>query len=201
MIIYGWKSSTLLIENPAELTCTNCNTQGSINIAVLGKYAHIFWIPLFPIGRTGASVCAHCKQNLDMGSMPFEYKEAYERIKPSAKRPARHYFGLGLFVLIIGAGLYLDKTNKTENKKFLNAPMAGDVYEVENQKGNYTKMKLLAVGKDTVEIVFHQYYVNKISGLHKLDDMDFDTTVYLIPRSSLLEMDKKGDIVDIERDK
>lgn len=61
MIFYGTKSTQIGTESLFD-KCSNCGTQNSLEMVVFQKYAHVYWIPFFPLGRTGATQCSNCKQ-------------------------------------------------------------------------------------------------------------------------------------------
>ena len=86
MIIYGTKAKEILSEHVTD-KCANCNTQNNIDIHVFQKYAHVFWIPFFPMSKTGLSRCEHCKQMLNPKEMPPNLLNAYETLKSSVKPP------------------------------------------------------------------------------------------------------------------
>jgi hypothetical protein len=51
MIIYGTNRYALKVVKPEELGFTG-DTQGIRQFELIQRYAHIFWIPIFPIGQT-----------------------------------------------------------------------------------------------------------------------------------------------------
>ncbi len=99
MIIYGSRA-THLKSAQSTTTCPSCNTKGSVILSVFGKYAHIFWIPLFPIGKKGISQCQHCKNVLATREMPEAIKREYDELKADCKSPIWQYVGLFIFVAL-----------------------------------------------------------------------------------------------------
>ena len=86
MIVYGSKAKLLAKETLFE-KCPHCGKPNSVEMHVFQRYAHIFWIPFFPIGKTGASQCAHCKQLLKLKEMPPDLRLAYDNLKAQTKTP------------------------------------------------------------------------------------------------------------------
>lgn len=41
-------------------SCPHCE-RGSLSFILTRGYVHLFWIPLFPLGRAAYVVCDHCK--------------------------------------------------------------------------------------------------------------------------------------------
>ena len=69
MIFYGTRAKVLATEIITD-KCTNCGTQGSVEMHIVQQYAHVFWIPMFATVKKGVSQCSHCKQVLKYKEMP-----------------------------------------------------------------------------------------------------------------------------------
>ncbi|GGA97126.1 zinc-ribbon domain-containing protein [Puia dinghuensis] len=104
MIIYGWKSIQLSREPVAE-SCPHCQNYNTLTVYVFQKYAHVFWIPFFPIGKTGASQCAHCKQVLKSKQMPPTLRLAYDNVATQAKTPYWTFVGVAILAVVIVIGM------------------------------------------------------------------------------------------------
>ncbi len=100
MIIYGSRSVHLKSTQADKITCPNCQTENSLILSVFGKHAHVFWIPLFPIGKKGFSQCQHCKQVLETREMPEQIKTAYKILKKDSKYRVWQYSGLIAFLVL-----------------------------------------------------------------------------------------------------
>lgn len=98
MIIYGSKAKEVASETVSD-KCQNCGAQDKIELHVFQKYAHIFWIPLFPTGKTGVSQCHHCKQVLKLKEMPASLRTSYNTIRAKGKTPAWMFSGLAIIIL------------------------------------------------------------------------------------------------------
>ena len=100
MIIFGQRGTNMgSFENKG--TCEYCNNEGTQRFSVYGKYAHVFWIPTFPMGRKAFSECTHCKRTLDKKNFPPELLNQYNTDKGKVKRPTWHWSGLLLFGLLV----------------------------------------------------------------------------------------------------
>jgi hypothetical protein len=104
MIIYGSKASQLAKEAIAE-SCPHCQKSNNVEMYVFQRYAHVFWIPFFPIGKTGVSQCAHCKQTLKLKEMPSSLKLAYENVAAQNKTPYWTFVGVAIVAILIVIGL------------------------------------------------------------------------------------------------
>ncbi|MDB5200650.1 MAG: zinc-ribbon protein [Ferruginibacter sp.] len=201
MIIYGTKAKELAHQTLFE-KCPTCGTQNSVEMHVFQKYAHIFWIPFFPIGKTAVSQCEHCKQVLKPKEMPASLKSEYENMKLQHKTPLWMFSGLAAIVVLIGLAMYNGKQTDERNAKWILAPQAGDIYEVKTPDKQYTLYKVDEVQGDSAYFRVNMYESNKLSGLADLKrkgDAGYSEDVYGVSKKDLKEMLEKKEIVGIER--
>ena len=202
MIIYGSKSKELAKEVLMD-KCPNCGTQNSIDMHVFQKYAHVFWIPFFPMGKTGVSQCDHCKQVLKLKEMPPYLKTSYENLKAQTKLPIWMFSGLALFAVLIVAAVISGKNKDERNAKLILAPKNGDVFEIKTKENQYTLYKIDEVQADSVFIRTNNYETNKASGIADLKrkgDNSYSEEVYGFSKSELKKMLDQGEIIDINRE-
>jgi hypothetical protein len=107
-MIFGTKIKLLVTQLLSGIICPHCKA-GELYAVVYQKLAHIFWMPVFPLGKTGATSCAHCKQVLKEAEMPAEIKQAYAQQKSSAKTPITAYWGIAVLVILFLIGKFADK--------------------------------------------------------------------------------------------
>jgi len=200
MIIYGSRSTTLLTAVLPDEKCSNCQTQGSIVMGVYSKYAHIFWIPMFPIGKVGISQCQHCKQVLKVNEMPPELKKQYWSIKNQAKAPIWQFIGLGIIAFIVIMTIISTNIDKKNEAQYLAAPQSGDIYEYKTEDGNYSTWKLTKVTTDSLGISLNKYTISRITSLYKIEKPENypDTTVW-ISKPTIAKMYSNGRISGIKR--
>ena len=198
MIVYGSRNKELLKEHLSD-KCPNCGTQNSIDLQVFQKYAHVFWIPFFPMGKTGISQCDHCKQVLKLKEMPSSLTTAYENMKAQTKTPIWTFAGLGLVAVLITIGVISDQRKGEKNAQLILTPKAGDIFEVKTEDNQFTLYKVYQVEGDSVFIQTSNYEVNKVTGLANLKKKDYSSETYGFSKSELKEMLSKGEILDIDR--
>jgi len=201
MIIYGSKATELKTENITG-KCPHCATPGSIQMIVFQKYAHIFWIPFFPTGKTGVTSCSHCKQVLQKKEFDTSLSENYETLKVKTKTPAWTFSGLVILILLIGWGIVQSNQHDARNAKIILAPQKGDIYEIKSGFTQYTLYKVDSVAGDTVYLLTSQYETSKLSGLREIKnkgDEAYNEDVLPLLKSDLKTMLDKGEIADIDR--
>src|SRR5262245_11950864 len=120
MIIYGTRASHLKTGQLSHVECPNCGTNGSITASVYAKYAHIFWIPFFSIGRTGASQCQHCKQVLEEKEMSHSVSAGYKHLLNETRVPIWNFAGLALVAILIAYGSYAAGETAKKEQVYLN---------------------------------------------------------------------------------
>ena len=198
MIIYGSKSKELAREILTD-KCQNCGTQNSIDMHVFQKYAHVFWIPFFPMGKTGLSQCDHCKQVLKLKEMPATLTASYDNLKAQTKTPIWMFSGLALVAALITIGVISDNKKGEKNAQLILTPQVGDIFEVKTKDSQYTLYKVDQIEGDSVFIQTSNYEVNKITGLDDLKKKDYSEDIYGFSKNELKGMLSKGEILDIDR--
>lgn len=111
MIIFGTRTK-FLNGSTATANCSHCGSTQTVRLSFALNYFHIFWIPMFPLSKTGISQCSHCKQALYANQMPDGLKAVYNEEKAKVKTPWVYRFGLiliGLFVLFVIAVIATSK--------------------------------------------------------------------------------------------
>ncbi len=201
MIIYGTRSKQLAKQMVPQ-KCSNCGTPNSVDLYVFQKYAHVFWIPFFPIGKTGASECSHCKQVLPLKQMPESLSASYEQLRSQEKTPVWMFSGLALLAVLVVAGIVTSKQKDVRNARLIAAPHQGDIFEVRTENRQYTLYKVHDVKGDSAFLQLSTFETNKISGLYDLKrkgEAAYTEELYSFSTAELKEMVKKGEIIDIER--
>lgn len=200
MIIYGSRAVHLKTKQSKTAICPSCGTQGSLVFSVYRKHAHIFWIPLFPIGKKGASQCQHCKNVLKSKEMPEPLRRESDNLKSEAKGPIWQFAGLGLIALLIAFAGYASGKEKELEEEYIKSPQVGDVYEYKTETRSYSTMKIMSVSQDSVFVSPNEYEINKITKLYRIDKPEnYSKLSYGISKNELKEMYDSGEILDINR--
>ncbi|WP_109302119.1 zinc-ribbon domain-containing protein [Aquimarina sp. AU474] len=200
MIIYGGKAVHLKSVQSKTGICPSCKTQGSLLISVFRKHAHVFWIPLFPIGKKGISQCQHCKNVLKTNEMPKPIKREYDNLKNRTKGPIWQFSGLGIIVILMAWGSYASAADKKQESEYITFPKEGDIYEYKIKTGSYSTLKVISVSKDSVFISPNEYEISKITKIHKIDKPEnYAEFSYAISKNKLKEMYDSKEVLGINR--
>ncbi len=201
MIIYGSRAK-LIAKEIVPGKCPHCGTLNSVEMNVFQRYAHVFWIPFFPVGKTGVSQCDHCKQVLKLKEMPADLRLTYDNLKGQAKKPVWMYTGLGLLAVLVTIGVISSKAQDEKNAKLIQEPRNGDVYEIKNNSRQYTLYKVAQVKGDSVFVYMNEYASNKLSGLSDIKRKGpgaYTEEMEPFTKAELKKMLDEGEIMDIER--
>ena len=183
--------------------CVICHQSGTVSLIVEQSYAHVFYLPFFPLKKRIYSHCEFCKQVHLEHEMPVQYANYCHLVKPMARKPLWMWSGLLLcgFLLVIGS--YLGQQNDDKNLTLMRNPSPGQIYEWRMPEGQYTVSRITGVKADSVCMQFSLLSTNKISGLTQLRQagkVKFreDTTVF--SKKELLRKLDEREIIDIIQD-
>jgi hypothetical protein len=157
MIFYGTRSSNIKNGELRNVTCPHCQVNVSMNYSVFGKYAHIYWIPFFPIGKTNIIECRSCKASYDLATVDQSIKEKFkkEQEQNPAKTPLTHFSWLIVLGIGVAFAVYSSFKEGSDTEDFIKNPKVGDVYYYEMPKmtGHYTTFKITRIGKDSIFVM------------------------------------------------
>jgi len=202
MIIYGARGTHLKTEQLSRVSCPSCGEKEQMYATVFGRYAHIFWIPLFPIGKKGVAHCQHCKRTYERKEMPEELKQTVKRTRSEVRFPIWYFSGLVLIGIFIGFMAYADGRDDKLEAQYLNNPQGGDVYNYKIENERFSSMKVLAVSGDSLVLCQNQYEVDRRTGLYKIDKPEnyVDSMQFVVAKENVMNLYAEGDIFDINRD-
>jgi hypothetical protein len=182
--------------------CPNCGNHKTLEMHVYQKYAHVFWIPFFPIGKTAVSECNYCKHVLKLRQMPDSLSRAYHNLKGQTKTPLWTFSGLVLLAVLITVGVVSDRKNNEKNARLISSPKSGDVFEVKTKENQYTLYKVEDIEGDSALVRINQYETNRATGLADLKtkgESAYSDDLYSFSKTELRIMLENGEILDVER--
>lgn len=199
MIIYGSRSSQLRTQNiPGK--CPSCQTENSTRLIGYQRYAHIFWIPLFPIGKIYLTECGHCKQALDKKDITEHFRIPFQDFKNQLSTPLWTFAGLGLIAV---TGLFMAVSanlSSQQDKEYIANPLSGDVYHYQSDDKSWSTLRVVEVSDDSVFYNYNNYVSNTRTSLEKIDqDSSYSTDVYMLARQELTRMLEEGTISSVRR--
>jgi hypothetical protein len=143
--------------------------------------------------------CAHCKKILKKKEMDDRQKMEATNYIRSTRTPVWVFSGIIIFTLLVGTGIFLAKKDEKQDLACIINPAIGDIYQVSFNDAKYSKMKLVAIKRDSLFVKFHKLETNKIMRLHKLEDDNYDDSIQLILKTDLKKMYDDKEIFDVQR--
>ncbi|WP_349681741.1 MULTISPECIES: hypothetical protein [unclassified Sphingobacterium] len=120
------------------------------------------------------------------------------------KTPIGYFSGLILIGLFFGSAAAVGISGSVKTKKYLENPIAGDVYEIkrkENGKSLYTLYRIANVTTDSITFDVNNYEAEGTKGLRKLREQSGDSysEKITLARTEVIKMEADNRISTIER--
>jgi hypothetical protein len=202
MIFYGTSGSLIHTEQTPSVKCNSCEKQSQHTVSVFGKYAYLYWIPIFPVGKKGVSECNHCKVTLEKKDMSEQLKLAYGNIKTNVKSPLKHWSGLAVILALISYGVYASNQHDKDVVSYIENPAIGDVIEYRAEEtGYYSTIKIVNVSNDSIFAIPNNYETDKKSGISDIDkEVNYTSEPYGIGKDQIQSLFDDDIFYDINRD-
>ncbi|NKI32433.1 hypothetical protein [Croceivirga thetidis] len=200
MIIYGSRSTHLKSSNLPNAKCPCGESKGKLTASVFGRHVHVFWIPLFPVGKKAVFECKQCHKGFKKKELGEDAKLAYKNFKGTVKTPLWKYTGLAIIAILIGMGIYSSIQNDKKVVEYLENPAMFDTYTFKTESNYYSTFKIVEVFQDSVFVNYNDYETDKISGIRKIDlKKNYSSEVYVLTNNAIKSMFDQGYIKDIDR--
>ncbi|MEC4005667.1 zinc-ribbon domain-containing protein [Flavobacterium sp. SUN052] len=171
MIFYGTKATNLKNGQIINVDCPNCETNVTMKYSVFGKYAHIYWIPLFPTSKITVAECNSCKKTFEYKELPESIKTKFEREKEKnpVNFPVWMFSGCFVIAALVGFGVY--KSNETEKNEaeYIKNPKVGDVYCIKVSDAHFTCSRVDKIVKDSLFLTDNDYETDQTTGIDEID--------------------------------
>ncbi len=200
MIIFGSRAAHVATKSLKNSTCPSCGKDGTLNLSVFRKHAHVFWIPMFPYAKKGVSQCSHCKNVLEKKEMPERLRTEYEKLKAESKGPIWQFSGLILLTGIVLFVVFQNNQDEKDEQVFISAPEKGDIYYQKLGNGHYTTMRVSDKVNDSIILEFNAYEIDKMSQVYKIDkEENYESEKFAIHKTDLKTMYDSDEIYRISR--
>jgi hypothetical protein len=193
MIIYGARAKQLATQT-VSAQCSGCSHETQVLVAHQ-RYAHVYWIPLFPMNKVVSAVCAKCQKLTAEKEFPANLQMHGGPFRSTLSTPKWMFVGLVLIACGIGAGVYSANHDKQAKIAHLAKPHIGDVYVFydlggADDKYHYSFGRLVDVNDSEATFVLGKYRYNLSSGVKREDTANpesYDEERVAIPRNELTE--------------
>lgn len=202
MIFYGRRSSIIKDGQLSNISCSHCEAITSMSYAIYGKYAHLYWIPTFPMGREAIFECNNCKKTFSLPDLPEATKKKYEFEKQGVRTPVWYFSGIMVIAAIIAILGYSISKDKELSALYAKSPEVGDVYSIQLERnGFYSTAKVTHVINDSVFLVYNDYEIDKRSQVRKIDlTKNYTTAIDSFTTQEITQLFEDEIIYDVDRD-
>ncbi len=172
MIFFGTNSSTIKTGKLSFVKCPHCENEVTMNYTVLGKYAHLYWIPFFPTGKEIYLQCNQCGTAYNLKDLDQKIKDRFQQEldKYPAKTPITHFSAAIILALIAGFAFYMTNKKDDETLEYAKNPKVGDVYHYETPelKGHFSTLKITKITKDSIFVMVNGMETDSKSSIDKI---------------------------------
>lgn len=198
IILFGTRAGHLkTIRLPEQ--CRNCKTGGSVELIVYQRFAHIFWIPIFPTRKIFTSQCYRCKESLIQEEIKESYPEVYQQYRKKLTAPFWSFTGITLVASIVLLITVLNYVRIVKEQFMIQSPEIDDIYIYVPKEGEYSLWKVSEINGDTVFVLSNSFTTNSIRKI-SVSAYSFNKEASPKLRSDLIRMFENKEIVSIERE-
>jgi len=206
MIIYGTNGAHRRTEAAPGLACPACASPDHLHLSVFSRYAHVYWIPLFPYSKPVVAECRSCQgawAEKELPATATEVRQAAQLLQKHTAAPWWHWSGLGLLALGLVWAFVANSRDQQANTAYLTAPRAGDVYTVradDSLHTRYTLLKVVRAQGNTVQLVANEYETDNAHPLTDLNHAEkYSREPFELTQLDLQIMQNKGQLTDVDR--
>jgi hypothetical protein len=211
-ISWGAHSELAQVGESEILHCSRCEADTNWSTMIAYTVRHVYWLFRWTTDRTLYRMCGNC--------LGTEYLED-SAVQPDAVKAAIPFMdrrgwtiGAGIIASIFGLGTIAAAADSSQNQAFLQAPRAGDVYEVDlarifdkpERPVMYSAMRVVDVKADAVEVEVADLFYDDLRGVQRdvRERKAFYPGYYRperlkIDKAALNRMQSEGVIIDVER--
>lgn len=102
MIIWGIRTKSLTGENLNTVECPKCGNRDFLTSGLL-RYMHIFWIPLFVVGKKPSIQCSQCQKILEKKELTSDLKKEIKSIVFTNRKTMPKNFGIIAITVVLAA--------------------------------------------------------------------------------------------------
>lgn len=161
-MFYGINSRSVKQENVFN-DCASCLAKHSIVMNISQKYFHFFWIPFFPLYKTGEAKCENCKKSFTKNEMSPELLRTFDDVKLKAWPPVWMFTGIIVVVVWVAIDAFRINDINDKNSRLVSAPMKGDIYYFQKDFSDFCAFRIQEVVGDTVYLNYNQQETSNAS--------------------------------------
>src|SRR5262245_10018383 len=187
MLIFGSRGKAIWTgAEPTDHPCGFCGRR-LLRPVVIQRYAHVFWIPFFPLRKRAFLECLHCKRLIGQDEGGVALKPALRAARASARTPRRYFTGLVLLAIMMAVGAVGDRIRSWRERGWIAEPAAGDIYVLDATEllsdppdgFKHVVARVERVTDSKVDLYFGTYgYLTPSGAEHAIEKGDTDKAGY-----------------------
>lgn len=184
--------------------CPICGEKNCVELVVVQRYAHFFWLPLFPLPKRGSTICATCGYEVAHRKLAMGLKQLFNDLRKQERTPLWMFSGSAILVVALPLFVQAMMRHDQEQDGLLTGPMVGDVWTIKLGYKRYTLCKVESVDADSVHVRANTHELED-AGVVALAKFQLETTDGFIgdrigyARKELLDLAAHGPIHSVER--
>jgi hypothetical protein len=134
------------------------------------KYAHIYWIPFFPLNKLVYLRCPKCEHTVERTDMTLEEKAAISRPLSKARTPVWTFSAVAVIAAIASIGMFVEHQRLDRTMAYQKDPHAGDLVVVHGKSEPEHPFLVLRVNKiegESLDLSFSNYSYSTLEGARK----------------------------------
>jgi hypothetical protein len=197
MIFFG-TNSMHIANDVMNSACPHCGSNNTVKVSFYQQYAHVYWIPFFPSGKTGAMQCEKCNHGIGDAYLTKNLASEYNTLLAKQKTPISSFSGLGLVGVLAVSGYLMSVWDSNQDAKSILKPQKGDVYSIKLEEGGYTLLRVLDTPKDSILYQMSEYQADKETAIDQLKSKAYSQDTFVMANSKVKSLYDKGAIIDVE---
>lgn len=201
MILYGTNGTHYATEPLAGATCPACHAPEALQVGLVSRYAHIYWVPLFPYQKVAVTQCLHCQANWSEKELAPTLAPTVRAVKQRSRAPFWTWAGLAIIAAVSLFGYLRSISDARTDEELLLSPHAGDIYTVRSDSSRmYSLLKVRQVGGNIVELVANEYETQDATPITSLNEpARYSKESFTLTFLDLQIMRRKGQLTDVDR--
>jgi len=201
MIFYGTNGKHYATRPLVGAACPACRAPEALQVGLVSRYAHVYWMPLFPYQKIAVTQCQNCQSSWTEKELAPALAPAVHAIKKQNHVPAWTWAGLALVAALSLYGYLHSLRDAHTDEALLASPRTGDLYTVRSDSsGRYSLLKVRSVGGNIVELVANEYETDDATPVNSLNEpARYAKEPFTLTFLDLQIMRRKGQLTDVDR--
>jgi len=203
-MIIGMRSKVLAKVPLNNNTCNRCEKRFVLELVVLQDYAHFFFIPFIPAGKSGAIRCTNCGLEISNHDLSPADELTYKELKKETTTPIWTFSFVCVLLCLLVIPLLLVKNKPYVESKLegmIRRPKVGDVYQVKWEEQYYSWFKIDSLSQDSVWLLTNSTSTPIKAGLSAIREEPYDSLPMILNRNDLKLLYVEHQVIDISRNK